>query len=944
MSQAFKIDEPSVDELQSLRQRLKDLEHEVADYQRKHEAAAASEEIYRSVCDHQSEIICRVDADLKLTFVNRTFGEYFGRSEDDLLGADYVQFFAPSLQERAREKFCSLFQSPQVISHVCEIIRKGGHSGWQHCVVTPVLDSSGAVAELQVVARVRSARQQAEYEIEHADLVQGQLANIMNDGLIIVDAKGVITALNKKGCEIAGMNAEDMIGRTMLEAAGSHNQDMLSSNFARRSRGDTSPFELTWENGKARQITAIFTPTPLYDENGKFDGSLSVVKNITHRREVELQLRENERLLAASQRIARIGTFEWKIGDETLTWSRELYNVMGIAPDECSPTKETFISCVHPDHREEVLEQIDRVFSGNATNLHEYRIVRPANGEVRWVKSIRWLQTDANGTPVGMIGATQDITEHKRADLELEESESILRSYYESGLMLMGVVELDGEDVRFVSENAKTAKMLGTTPELMRGRSLGELGVTKEAIAVWVSRFREAERTGEMVRFEYARPHDALERWWAASVKMIGQTPDGISRFSYVADDVTDRKHAEAKAQADHQRLEERVLERTLELQKANDQLRFHAKLLDSVRESVVATDVQGRIVYWGKGAEKLYGYHAKEVSNQPMVQVTRPDGARGDELRMAQVCEKGSWQGELLLCRKQGLEFWGETVISLVTGPDHQPSGFIAIDRDITVRRQAEEKVRQFQSDLAHVQRLGTMGEMASGLAHEINQPFGSIANNANAVLRGLKHGGLPKQELLEVLEEISAEAMRGGDILHSLRRFTSKARPKRSIVELRDLIQEVARLFEPDSRRHAITLSLDLDADLQPVSVEPIQIQQVVVNLVRNAFDALVEEGRQPRKVTIQAKPDPHGVLIKVIDNGKKLSEDIGDKIFRPYFTTKEDGMGMGLSICRSIVNSHGGRLWATGNPDLGMTFSFRLPHTPRSTELQSERNSRY
>ena len=925
MSQAF---ETGADATAELRARIEELEKETAQLKQSRDAIAEREQRYESIVNNQTEIICRIDASLSLTFVNRMFCEYFNESEEQLLGRDYVMFLEPALRDRARAKMKSLFQKPEVTSHVCEVVRTEGQSGWQHGFVTPVMNADDSVYELQVVARVRSSREQAEYEIKNTEIVNGQLAKIMKDGLIVVDPQGIVRSVNEQLCQIGGTKMDEVIGRSMWDIVGAENHEILAEQFAKRSIGGASQYEMPWTSGTGRHVSAIFSPTPLFDAQGRFDGSLSVVTDITARRETEIQLRESERLLAASQKIARVGSFEWKRGEKTVTWSAELYRMHGRSPETFVPTKESFLETVHPDDRVAVRDRLRQIFRGVPSTPHEYRIIR-ADGEVRWLESTRWLLKDDKGKARGMIGTSRDITSQKRAKMILEERESILRSFYESGLMLMGVVELDGDDIRWISENEATAQHLGTTPEAMRNKTAREIGISPAESALWVSKYQEAEQTGETVRFEYMRPDDPSQRWLSGTVKMIGKSPEKRPRFSYIYDDITDRKRVEAKIQAAHDALEQRVQERTAELVDANRQLRFHAQLLDSVRESVVATDLDGRIVYWGKGAENLYGYQSDEVVGKPITQVARSDGSQGELRRMAQVREMGSWHGEFRQHRTDDTKFWAETVISLVNDPNGNPTGFIAIDRDITVRRRAEERTRQLHADLAHVLRLGTMGEMASGLAHEINQPLGTIANNAHAVARSLRNGTLPNDEVLEIIEEIAAEAMRAGEILHSLHRFASKAEPNRTAVDLRDLVHEVTRLFDSDIRRHGIVLRLDLEENLPEVYVERIQIQQVVVNLVRNAFDALLEDRRSEREVIVRARAVETGVLVSIADNGKNLSPDLYAKIFSPYFTTKKNGMGMGLSICRSIVGSHGSQLRASPNVDCGLTFTFTLPY---------------
>ncbi|HSP96684.1 MAG TPA: ATP-binding protein [Candidatus Dormibacteraeota bacterium] len=256
---------------------------------------------------------------------------------------------------------------------------------------------------------------------------------------------------------------------------------------------------------------------------------------------------------------------------------------------------------------------------------------------------------------------------------------------------------------------------------------------------------------------------------------------------------------------------------------------------------------------------------------------------------------------------------------------------GATIFSSDITAPKRAEEQARQHQADLAHVLRIGTMGEMAAGLAHEINQPLGAIANYALGAVRRLRAGdAVDHAALLEVAEHIGAEALRAGEIIRRLRGLLRKEEPQPQPVDLNEVARASARVVEGEALRQGVDLDLELAATLPPVLGDPIQLEQVLLNLLLNGIEASAATANESRRVVVRTGAGAGDVEVAVSDHGVGLPPPPAD-VFAPFFTTKPRGLGMGLSISRSIVELHGGHLAATRNPDRGSTFRLTLPSEP-------------
>jgi C4-dicarboxylate-specific signal transduction histidine kinase len=246
----------------------------------------------------------------------------------------------------------------------------------------------------------------------------------------------------------------------------------------------------------------------------------------------------------------------------------------------------------------------------------------------------------------------------------------------------------------------------------------------------------------------------------------------------------------------------------------------------------------------------------------------------------------------------------------------------------DITERKRGEDALRTAQADLARVARLTTMGELAASIAHEINQPLGSIVTSSNACLRWLAKDSPPLHDVRRATERIARDGHRAGDIIKSVRALAGKSGPEMTELDINVAIREVLILVRSELHRHDVAIEVDLAGGLDPIMGDRVQLQQVILNLVMNGIEAMSTTKHQQRVLRVSSRIAGAGcVLVAVEDSGPGLAPETRDHLFEAFFTTKSGGLGMGLSICRSIVNAHGGRLWASPRSPHGAIFQFTI-----------------
>lgn len=591
-------------------------------------------------------------------------------------------------------------------------------------------------------------------------------------------------------------------------------------------------------------------------------------------------------------------------------------DLTGYTPQELYTSVRCWCALAHEDDREPVRKAvIDAVSAGRPFEV-QYRI-RTKDGSQKWILERGCGIANERGKVRWLEGFISDATELKESEAALARSEA-----YSSAIVATaaeGIITLDA-DGRIDSANRAAEKMFGYGPSELLGQNI-QILVPEQYRSRHARHLAHYTSTGEASILGTGREVPAQRKdgsifpiHLAASEISV----EGEKRFAGIIRDVSEEKAAQDSLRAAERRFRA-VFDQQYQLASL---LSPEGKILEANEKSLeIACAEQTTVVgtdFW----EAPWWRHSAQLQ-QRMRDAVRA-AAGGETRRFEATCSCGDGKPVTLDFSIRPIKDKAGRVVFLVSE-----------SRDITEQKQAEEEARQHRERIAHVSRLSTLGEMAAGIAHEINQPLTAISLFAQAGRRLIESGNVDRME--EVCTKLNEHALRASDVVERMQAMARQGENTKEIVDCNDLIDSAVRLAESEARIHDIRIEFERGKDLPPVSVDGVQIQQVALNLLRNGMEATVAAGREADgSVTVCTRRGAENeVEVVVRDRGCGIPDERIDRLFTPFSTTKKSGMGMGLSISQAIVRAHGGQIRFHNNDDGGATFAFTLPAANREGE---------
>src|SRR5213593_552515 len=668
---------------------------------------------------------------------------------------------------------------------------------------------------------------------------------------------------------------------------------------------------------------------------------LELRQMLDFRREAEEALRRSEAWLSEAQRLSHTGS--WVLDVETSVlkhWSPELLRICGFDPDAGIPSTEAVRERTHPEDRAKNVEEAETAIRERTGVAGERRLVLP-DGTIRQLQTVVSPVFDAAGRPIEIIGTAMDVTERKCAEEALRESEERYRALIEVSPQMVWLARADGSNIFW---NQWWYDYTGLTRAESEEFGWVQAVHPKHRDRL-VDLWRHALASGGEWNTEAPlRRADGQYRWHLGRGLPIRDADGRIVRWRGIGIDINDRRETEEALRESEERyrnifekvgvaiVEEdfsKVTARLGELKArgVRDFRRYLAEHPELARETFASVGVRDL----NEAAVALFGAASKQEFLDAVPRLATREVRAAWVAQLPTVAEGRRSVEEVVLTTLGGERV--HTLVTIVLPPEL--SGFESVlvtVVDLSERKRAEEALNHAQSALAHMTRVTTLGELTASIAHEVNQPLAAIVNNASACLSLLSREPADVEELRAALADINSDAERASAVIERVRAMAKRSAPDRIPVRPTDLVHEVVALTATESARRRVAIRTDVPADLPLVLGDRVQLQQVLLNLVVNAMDAMSGVDDPERSLDIRGRVDgldgSPAVTISVEDRGIGLQPDELERPFEPFYTTKPHGMGLGLAISRSIIEAHSGRLWGESQRGRGAVFSFCLP----------------
>jgi PAS domain S-box-containing protein len=899
---------------------------EVLNAKRAEDAARRSEEGLREVIETVPAMAWSTPPDGSNAFVNRQWAEYTGLTAEQTASSGWRSTVHPEDVSGHMEEWRQSLATGQPLDHEVRLRRTAdGQYRWFLVRGMPLRDEHGEVLKWYGIATDIEDRKRAEEALRNSEERWRSVFENSAIGVALTDLNGRFLATNYVFQAMVGYTEEELSALTFLDLT---HENYLQANWSLITElveGKRRQFQIEKEyrrkDGSSIWVSDNVSLVPGTERIPQFIMALS--EDITERKRAEAKLRLSEESLLEAQRLSRIGSWKLDFASGAVIVSPEIHRIFGVDPDEDTSRPEFWFSRNHPEDQKRIREFFERSTIQKTDYDADYRIVLP-DGTIKHLHAAGHPVLNESGDLMEFVGTTMDVTEQVQTRAALENAlqeikqrnEALRAREHNLDLIINTIPALvwsarpDGSAeffnqhyLDYVGLSAEEVKDWGWTVALHPDDLNGLAGAWQSIMASG----KQGEAEARLRRF------DGEYRWFLFRANPLRDDSGNIVKWFGINTDIEDRKRAEEKLR------------------------RSEAYLAEAQRMTHTgswAWNVRTDALFWSQEIFRIYDYDPEMTPTWDfLLKKVHPGDRLEVERRREMEATQKEWTDseiEFRIVLPDGTIKHLHSIAHPVRDESGEIIEVVGTVRDVTERKHAEEereRLRQLEADLAHTNRLTMLGGLASSLAHELNQPITAAITSANACLRWLAHNPPDLERARAAATRIENDGSRAAEIIHRLRAFyKTGAPPKLELVDVNQVAGEMLALLRNEADRHSISLRTELALQLPQIMADRVQLQQVLMNLLLNGIEAITDG---PGEVTIRSQTTEQGLLlISVTDTGVGLPSEKPDRLFSAFYTTKPQGTGMGLAISRSIIEAHGGRLWATVNAERGATFHFTLP----------------
>ncbi|MBN2463065.1 MAG: PAS domain S-box protein [Dehalococcoidia bacterium] len=878
------------------------------------EALRQSEEKYRSILEQMEEAYYEVDIAGNFTFSNDAMCRSLGYSREELMGMNFKAYISPEDTDKVFQAFNQVYRTGKPLAAFIEkTITKNGTVMIFETSVSPIRNEKGDITGFKGVGCDVTERKQIEEALRRSEERYRTILDEMEESYYETDLTGNYTFFNDSLCKKLGYSREELMGMNFQVHTEPEDVKKITETYAEVYRKGKpikwfSPAQIRKDGTR---IFAEDSISILRDQRGKVIGYRGISRDVTERTQMLEALRRSEEKYRNVLEGIEESYYEVDYAGNFTFFNDALCHQLGYSREELMGMNYKIYT--PPDKVKEVFQAYNQVYrTGEPTKLFDMEQLIKDGAQVVIENSIFPLRNE-KGEIIGFRGIGRDVTQRKQMEETLRQSEEKYRNVLENMREAYYEMDIAGNYTFF---NDALCRHLGYSREELMGmnyRTYVPLEKWEDAFEIYNQVYRVGEPS-EMHNVIQIRK-DGRRISVESSAIPIRNEKSEIIGFRGIMRDVTERKRTEEALRHSEEK---------------------YRTILEDMKDAYFEIDTAGNYTFFNDALCHQLGYSREELMGMNFKTYTPPDKVKETFKIYNRIYRTGEPAeiSDIALIRKDGRQLFAESSASPIRNEKDEIVGFRGVMRDVTERKLAAEEKRQLEQKAQLASRLASVGELASGVAHEINNPLTGVIGYAHLLLA---KKDIPK-DIIRDVEVINEGAQRVAGIVKKLLAFARQTKPEQRYVNINELVRTTLDLQAYALAANNIKASLRFARDLPMTVADPGQLQQVFLNLIMNAETAM-KLAHDKGKLTIKTEHVDNTIRISFKDNGPGITKENLEDIFNPFFTTREvgQGTGLGLSVCHGIVTQHKGRIWVESEPGKGATFVVELPVATEDKQME-------
>ena len=873
------------------------------------EERRSKEELFRKIADGVPACICIMGPDGAMLYANRVASMSFGKPAEEILGNQWMQYIHPEQYAEGFQNWTHCVATRTPLDTRWLMLQHDGEYRWQHILAQPSFDEHGSVARWYMMGIEIDQQVRAEHALQTREREARELLNRV-PAMLAIRGQGGIEFVSESFLDYVGLPTSEALGHKWLQVSHPDDRQRVSDLFTdsiRTGRSSEWLWRIADKNGNYRWFHTH--ADPFLEQDGSIRRWYSATTDVDDLLRSKEAIRDHRMQLDLLTE--GVPGFLWKaLPDGELTYlNHYCEEYLGITPEQVRKTG--WLQLIHPDDRDEVTRRWNVLVGGGKWHEHVHRLISK-DGQYRWFQSLIATVKDESGKVISLHGLMMDAHTMVSAEQTVNQEKKRLHRFIDAMPAMIWRADPTGQIDQW---NRTMIDTIGKPWEISESFDLMSK-IDSDQVSEVEERWHRSVKLGIPYEDTYRiLENDGSYHWHLVRALPFRDDHQNINSWYGVHTDINALKEIERELQTrEHQLL----------------------GIIETIPSMCWSASPAGEVVYINKRLREYSGLSVQEFLRlgwENFIHQSDFEETAKAFFRSVQTGE--SFSAIHRLRRANGEYRWHHTRGEPLRDPDEEILQWYGLSVDIDEHKRAEDRLRLTRAKLNRASRVATVAELSASIAHELNQPLMAVLANAQAAKRWLAGKPPNIEEAITSVERVIHDGRGADETMQHIRALFRRDPFEKKEASIFEILNEAIRLIQEDPTKRRVAVESEIAEELPKVSVDPIQVQEVLINLITNAMEAMEGSLRAPRLI-IRAMADQREMSIQVVDNGPGVDDP--ENIFEPFISTKKKGMGIGLAVSRSIVEAHEGQLWAENNPDFGARFTLTLPLAKR--ECPAER----